>query len=868
MEYSERKRPVVVITASLKTGGLPLDPQTCYEDAQGSADVVVIKPYAAQSAFRELLGDGYYTGNGGLRVYPTDDYWRENPAASRYIPSSIAFMYQKTLLDQVLELIRESENNVKKARAQAQLQAERAKTRNARKHVTRFWAPTLQQSPAPVPRPPYPRPATFPMERAQEGGESGVQRKLPLPASHSQRLSRQIGEVASVSAARSTASGSAATSAKTRGAASGSTAGNAKKTRTASATVTDTAVIASEIADASAATSAARDTASSTPATATNTSKYPAAKALPLGQICTIEGVEAAHNLGYYLFSDTRKVPVLVLTRSSDRTEPLVDCEKLLEEIGDMAVIADLVSTTETWALGEILPKGLEIYGGACRVYPAGNLAHMDPYDMPIFFTYVRTSGVDQAKKDTTQKLIAEVFRQYYRDGYSSLSSLASGVAPAGSKATGTIKWLPDTEDNRVLVWLDDEARPNDGTSMVWTYGEALPLDLPVERLLQPGMQVSGWVHPSSHRFDIDPKTMRSAAEALQHYQTGMTVLARVQAVTADTCHLELYPGFTVPMTGDDLIAEEDLRIGIRKGDVLAVHIVEREGNEWLLAPAENSNANEVAAGQIGQAADMGVSASTGAASASPQLTPAPSVFPGGPPWIVPHQPEGKDVLRHLLEERHYDEFDVKALAADPAAGVDLIRTMWYDLQFLQKELEAAEAKCKDSENSRRQLWDNNRKLQAENKELQTRLGAKDLLSALNGAFLDEREQLDFEIRTAWALRIRANEKPLRPLGEWDYAPQFFDTLRNIEGVERSKLADVIVEILTGLVKQMPGRKLHLLRTGEGGNEPARQTPQGEFYMRVALQLGSPGGRRLHYYHRNDGVVVLSSVRMHNDYRE
>lgn len=832
-----------MITASLKTGGLPLDPQTCYERAQGNADVVVIKPYAAQSAFRELLGDGYYTGNGGLRVYPTDDYWRENPAASRYIPSSVAFTHQNTLLDQVLELVRESENNVEKARTQAQLQAERAKTRNARQHVTRFRAPashTSHTAQAPVPKPPAVRPFASQTVRTQGGGAAGSL---------------------------------AASTEKTWGAASGSAAGNAKKTRMASATVTDTAAIASEIAAASAASSSARDTAASTPTTtntsdASNTSKYPAAKALPLGQICTIEGVEAAHNLGYYLFSDTRKVPVLVLTRSFDRTEPLVDCEKLLEEIGDMAVIADLVSTTETWALGEILPKGLEIYGGACRVYPAENLAHVDPYDVPIFFTYVSAGGVDQAKKDITQKLIAEVFRLNYRNGYSSLSSLAPEGAPEGAKATGTIKWLPDTEDSRVLVWLDDEARPSDGTSMVWTYGEALPLDLPVERLLQPGMQVSGWVHSSSHRFDIDPKTMRSAAEALQHYQTGMTVLARVHAVTADTCHLELYPGFTVPLGGDDLAAGEDLRIGIRKGDVLTVHIVEREGNEWLLVPAENSNANEAAAGQIGQVADTGVSASPGATSASPQLTPAPSVFPGGPPWIVPHQPEGKDVLRRLLEERHYDEFDVKALAADPAAGVDLIRTMWYDLQFLQKELEATEAKCKDSENSRRQLWDNNRKLQAENKELQTRLGAKDLLSALNGAFLDEQEQLDFEIRTAWALRIRANEKPLRSLGEWDYAPQFFDTLRNIEGVERSKLADVIVEILTGLVKRMPGRKLHLLRTGEGGNEPARQTPQGEFYMRVALQLGSPGGRRLHYYHRNDGVVVLSSVRMHDDYRE
>lgn len=54
---------------------------------------------------------------------------------------------------------------------------------------------------------------------------------------------------------------------------------------------------------------------------------------------------------------------------------------------------------------------------------------------------------------------------------------------------------------------------------------------------------------------------------------------------------------------------------------------------------------------------------------------------------------------------------------------------------------------------------------------------------------------------------------------------------------------------------------------GSGGDDPVRRAEHGETYWRAALQIGTPGARRIHFYTRRDGVVILSSVRTHDDLR-
>lgn len=90
---------------------------------------------------------------------------------------------------------------------------------------------------------------------------------------------------------------------------------------------------------------------------------------------------------------------------------------------------------------------------------------------------------------------------------------------------------------------------------------------------------------------------------------------------------------------------------------------------------------------------------------------------------------------------------------------------------------------------------------------------------------------------------------------EWTVGPHFFRTWNEIEGISRSKVIDVLVEVLTGLDTELPSRELHQLRSGDSGNAPAMTRADGATAWRVSLQVKTPSARRLHYWRLPDGSI-------------
>ena len=105
------------------------------------------------------------------------------------------------------------------------------------------------------------------------------------------------------------------------------------------------------------------------------------------------------------------------------------------------------------------------------------------------------------------------------------------------------------------------------------------------------------------------------------------------------------------------------------------------------------------------------------------------------------------------------------------------------------------------------------------------------------------------------------------PLARYDVGPHFFESWESTEGIDRQKVVEVVVDILTGRVHQLAGRETHQLRRSDGGNAAYVTRPDGSTCWRVALQVNAPQARRLHYWQRADGSVELSSVRQHDDFR-
>jgi hypothetical protein len=155
-------------------------------------------------------------------------------------------------------------------------------------------------------------------------------------------------------------------------------------------------------------------------------------------------------------------------------------------------------------------------------------------------------------------------------------------------------------------------------------------------------------------------------------------------------------------------------------------------------------------------------------------------------------------------------------------------------------------------------------RLASEGDQLRQQLTA----AAQDDDLFDTREaQFDFEVGLAWARRIPKAEKASRPLARCTVGPGFFASWDGVEGIERAKVIDVVVEVLTGIADAQSGRQVHQLRQGPGGNDPHVVREGGETCWRASLQVNSPSARRLHYWRCRDGSIELSAVRLHDDFR-
>jgi hypothetical protein len=528
--------------------------------------------------------------------------------------------------------------------------------------------------------------------------------------------------------------------------------------------------------------------------------------------------MKAAVWLGRHLQAPGRGRVAVVATRASGRAEAYPDVAGLAESLDGVADVFEVVNAATAWALTDQLPPDCQVYGGMTRVYPPGVAWVADPDLAPLTlaFSFADRQGV-------TSQVASQVLRLTpgLRD-YRTAARPRPTVAVAGH--------IMGLVGERALVKLAGNEH-----GVIWP--ELVADTVPLERLFAKGMAVSGPMDVESRIIDVRGLRLSPAA-ALAAYKPGLTVPVRVCRVEPTRCQVELFPGVTALVEARDIAPGADPRLVISRGEVLLARIVERDEDTWLLSIHE---AAEAAAAR-----------------------PAASLLPGGPPWLLPPPDDetaaaddAEDWLRGLdgMEESTPEDL------ADALAEIGSLRR---ELHQAARQAARLEGELKTARQQLTGARTRRRALEIARDKAERRADGR---LTWEGLFNDEAEQMDFEIRVAWARRIPAADKPARPLAEWGYSAHFFATLKALQGVDRGKIVDVLVEVLTGLDREMPGRERHPLRTGPGGDDPQRFGPNGEPYYRVALQTGTPGARRLHFSRAADGRIEFSSVRHHDDLR-
>lgn len=556
---------------------------------------------------------------------------------------------------------------------------------------------------------------------------------------------------------------------------------------------------------------------------------------IPSSQGATLLDAAEVRRFAEHLLSPARTKPAVLISRPAGRPTAMVDSAHIAKELEGLAEVYEIATGAASWALADALASypGMEVYGGAVRTYPPGTEWTRDPRRSPLRFIL---SEHDAAW--ATEQLIADASSMAFAGGYRTQRSVDTRTA------SGVVSGIVS---GRALVRLD-------GGGIATILPELTVAGVDAGHLFAPGMRVTGLLDLRLGRLDIS-EAVRPSTRLVAHYATGDQVLVRVLVVEPDLCVVELVPGLQADLYAESILdttLHVDLRQWLTPGEVLTVVVAEigTSGDEWRLSLLDVDRLRPT--------------------------VPAPSLLEGGPAWLTSSEPAGEAdsfstsaevepaavpssprAEPEVEEPRTADRSEFEALRAErDSLAADLSR-LRRTLTLKDDELRSRRARARETSNEVSKL----RRMLASSEE------AVRAYETDRAAFVDPEQQLDYELRLAWARRIPASEKKALPLVDYILGPEFLETLNNVQGIDRGKVTDVLVDVLTGRVHQLHSRATHQLRTGTGGSDPFVARSDGATCWRVSLQHKTPQARRLHYWQLNDGTIELSSIRLHDDFR-
>jgi hypothetical protein len=608
-----------------------------------------------------------------------------------------------------------------------------------------------------------------------------------------------------------------------------------------------------------------------------------------------IDSPARAEALAEHLLDPARTKPVVVVTTAAGRSRPYIDVDEIIGALSELADVYVLPTGGVTFALGDRLPEKTQVYGGAGRVYPVGTAWRTDPYVAPLRFAFDPAQG-----PGATDKLIADALGAAHLAGLDTRRIGATLV-----HVEGEVKAL--IAPSRAWVRTDDG-----GDAAIWQ--DLLLPGLALDRAFRSGMRISGALDVEERRIDVSA-SLRKPADALAGYAVGIVVLGRVVELDNIAVLMELYPGVRAEMSANEVTGNplDRLTAVMSVGEVLPVRVTvrgRRDGRGWRLSTldVEDTEAILVAPSLLPDGppwlkmADVALEAAMAAPSgatgparvegtgqpeasfvdAQPQpdlLSPHPDLLPPHPDALSP-QPDALSVsatssevvpvpLTMAADERASLHRQIAELDGMLLNARRLGRAVQVELDGFRAQARESYARVQQlvtsANKARTDLRLEKQKSQRLDKQVRAAKIRIDQESNEGVLFIDAVEQFRYEVDVAYAHRIPAGDKAARPRRELRLGSDFLATLASVEGVERTKVVAVTVEVITDLVNELEGRDLHPLRAGRGpADREVVRDQDGARCMRVALQTNTASARRLHYWKVGD-AIELSRVVKHDD---
>jgi hypothetical protein len=171
-----------------------------------------------------------------------------------------------------------------------------------------------------------------------------------------------------------------------------------------------------------------------------------------------VESPETAVRLAEHVLDPARDEPIICVTIPAWASQPLLDVSALEEALDGTVTVWVMPTGDISWEFSYRLPTGLDVYGGAVRLWWPGVDERADRHVHPLFLVYDQKDS-----PHVIERVVAELRKPQRSDPEvgSEHASVVTKVLPHGAELTLTDGTLDVSEDNHAITITGNWNRTN-----------------------------------------------------------------------------------------------------------------------------------------------------------------------------------------------------------------------------------------------------------------------------------------------------------------------------------------------------------------------------------------------------------------------
>jgi len=562
----------------------------------------------------------------------------------------------------------------------------------------------------------------------------------------------------------------------------------------------------------------------------------------------------------------TRSKPVCLISTEFNSTSSQFDLDEIQNEVGSVSDIVVISTGPATFELASKLSPGLQVFGGAARVYPLNFELSTTDY-IPLIYP----------DKNGTSALISQVWT------CANIPALKREQVKNALEKTAIVKQIfPFEEQSRAVVEFAD------GSTATIRQELSFP-NVPFDWIFRKGDKITG-LHDAQGASFLPTLRFTKAQDLIGSYEYGNVIPVLVISVDRKRASCCLFPGINLDITlpeisGNDIDLVSDFLVA---GDVVGMRLYRDAQGKVAL------RMNDIDDDETCHSAE--------------------AIFIGGVPWLI----EGRNTPRRDAEvslapqptavtsiSQYLEKSEALTDTPKPRPGtytpiptlVDTtplkgrsksdfeyeIRTLKDRIAFLTGSVEALGT---ERDGLFAELTRATNNLTAKSNEAESlkktatslrRSGAKQAVNkstvtSRRDRFASDLDWFSEELRRVWISTYtpldRSERFPLDP-NKMDYGVRFFESLKITQCSDNDlkKVLRCILDIITGREAVEPRHHVHPIRDGEGAGSQDIVASDGSIALRAYVEEETAAAKRLHYWMSPSKRITLERVVPHNDYK-